>query len=172
MRMLEKKEILERLRRVQLLILDEDGVLTDGSINIGPDGKEVFKKFDVKDGHALKHQVHDFDVRTAIITGRTSSIVDNHACELDIDHLYQGQKNKRMAFQALLDLYALTPANVTYMGDDRPDVPLLEQVGFAAVPHDAHVTAKAVAHWISSRNGGCGAVRELIDLMIESRRGS
>lgn len=172
MRMLEKKEILERLRRVQLLILDVDGVLTDGSINIGPDGKEVFKKFDVKDGHALKHQVHDFDVRTAIITGRTSSIVENRACELDIDHLYQGQKNKRMAFQALLDLYALTPANVAYMGDDRPDVPLLEQVGFAAVPHDAHVTAKAVAHWISSRNGGCGAVRELIDLMIESRRGS
>lgn len=170
--MLEKKEILERLRRVQLLILDVDGVLTDGSINIGPDGKEVFKKFDVKDGHALKHQVHDFDVRTAIITGRTSSIVENRACELDIDHLYQGQKNKRMAFQALLDLYALTPANVAYMGDDRPDVPLLEQVGFAAVPHDAHVTAKAVAHWISSRNGGCGAVRELIDLMIESRRGS
>lgn len=81
--MLEKKEILERLRRVQLLILDEDGVLTDGSINIGPDGKEVFKKFDVKDGHALKHQVHDFDVRTAIITGRTSSIVENHACELE-----------------------------------------------------------------------------------------
>lgn len=170
--MLEKKEILERLRRVQLLILDVDGVLTDGSITIGPDGKEVFKKFDVKDGHALKHQVHDFDVRTAIITGRTSSIVENRACELDIDHLYQGQKNKRMAFQALLDLYALTPANVAYMGDDRPDVPLLEQVGFAAVPHDAHVTAKAVAHWISSRNGGCGAVRELIDLMIESRRGS
>lgn len=170
--MLEKKEILERLRRVQLLILDVDGVLTDGSINIGPDGKEVFKKFDVKDGHALKHQVHDFDVRTAIITGRTSSIVENRACELDIDHLYQGQKNKRMAFQALLDLYALTPANVAYMGDDRPDVPLLEQVGFAAVLHDAHVTAKAVAHWISSRNGGCGAVRELIDLMIESRRGS
>lgn len=170
--MLEKKEILERLRRVQLLILDVDGVLTDGSITIGPDGKEVFKKFDVKDGHALKHQVHDFDVRTAIISGRTSSIVENRACELDIDHLYQGQKNKRMAFQALLDLYALTPANVAYMGDDRPDVPLLEQVGFAAVPHDAHVTAKAVAHWISSRNGGCGAVRELIDLMIESRRGS
>lgn len=84
----------------------------------------------------------------------------------------KGKKNKRMAFQALLDLYALTPANVAYMGDDRPDVPLLEQVGFAAVPHDAHVTAKAVAHWISSRNGGCGAVRELIDLMIESRRGS
>ena len=70
--MLEKKEILERLRRVQLLILDVDGVLTDGSINIGPDGKEVFKKFDVKDGHALKHQVHDLGVRTAIITGHCS----------------------------------------------------------------------------------------------------
>lgn len=170
--MLEKIEILERLRRVQLLILDVDGVLTDGSINIGPDGKEVFKKFDVKDGHALKHQVHDLDVRTAIITGRTSSIVENRACELDIDHLYQGQKDKRIAFQALLDLYTLTAANVAYMGDDRPDVPLLEQVGFAAVPHDAHVSAKSVAHWISSCNGGCGAVRELIDLLIESKKGA
>lgn len=164
MRMLEKIEILERLRRVQLLILDVDGVLTDGSINIGPDGKEVFKKFDVKDGHALKHQVHDLDVRTAIITGRTSSIVENRACELDIDHLYQGQKDKRIAFQALLDLYALTAANVAYMGDDRPDVPLLEQVGFAAVPHDAHVSAKSVAHWISSCNlRSCSRVNRFVD---------
>ncbi len=105
--MLEKKEILERLRRVQLLILDVDGVLTDGSINIGPDGKEVFKKFDVKDGHALKHQVHDFDVRTAIITGRTSSIVENRACELDIDHLYQGQKKQADGFSSTLGFVCL-----------------------------------------------------------------
>lgn len=170
--MLEQKEILERLRRVQLLVLDVDGVLTDGSINIGSDGKEVFKRFDVKDGHALKHQVHDLGICTAIITGRTSEIVENRARELDIDQLYQGQKDKRAAFQTLLELYALTPAEVAYMGDDRPDIPLLEQVGVAAVPHDAHATAKAVAHWISSRNGGSGAVRELIDLMIESKRNS
>ena len=113
---MKKKEILERLRHVQLLILDVDGVLTDGSINIGPDGKEVYKKFDVKDGHALKYQVHDLDVRTAIITGRTSSIVENRASELDIDHLYQGQKDKRIAFQALLDLYALTPSKCGLYG--------------------------------------------------------
>lgn len=169
--MLDQKEIQVRLSRVRLLILDVDGVLTDGSINIGSDGKEVFKRFDVKDGHALKHQIHDVGVHTAIITGRTSEIVANRAVELDIDNLYQGQSDKRTAFENLLNLYSLRPQEVAYMGDDRPDVPLLQRVGFAAVPYDAHISAKKVAHWISSRNGGYGAVRELIDLIIDSKKG-
>ncbi len=159
------------LEKIKLLLLDVDGVLTDGRIIYDSNGVE-YKAFDVKDGHGIK-LVQRAGIRVGIITGRDSQVVALRAAELGIDLVYQGAKDKRIPFQDILEKLALTPEEVAYVGDDVIDIPVMRAVGFAAAVADAMEEVKPVAHMVTKRCGGRGAVREVCDhLLRESGRWS
>ncbi len=155
----------ERLRRIRLLLLDVDGVLTDGRIIYDAQGIET-KAFDVKDGHGLK-LLQRSGVQVGIITGRQSEVVDIRARELGIDIVYQGAKDKLVPFEEILQKLQLTADEVAYMGDDLPDLPVLRRAGWAVAPLDAVGEIKPYVHYVTSRPGGRGAVREVCDLLLQ-----
>ena len=153
---------------IRCVVFDVDGVLTDGSIIVDAEGKELFKTFNVKDGLGIQMLAKaGFDL--AIITGRNSTIVASRAETLGIRHVYQGKLEKTTAFEDLLSKLDIAEQQVAYIGDDVPDLPLLQRVGFSACPADAHQSAASVAIWQSKFNGGCGAVRELADLLLKAK---
>lgn len=153
------------LKRIKLLLLDVDGVMTDGRIIYDNEGGET-KAFDVKDGHGLK-LIQRAGIQVGIITGRQSAVVDRRASELGIGHVFQGAKDKMQPFRSLLETLALDPSEVAYMGDDIVDLPVMRQVGFSATVADAVDEVKAHADLVTSRVGGRGAVREVCDLLLK-----
>jgi len=153
--------------KIKLVMLDVDGVLTDGSLYISGNAEE-FKVFNVRDGLGIKF-LQDGGIRTAICTGRTSSIVRERARELGIDYVRQNQKDKRLGFEEICKEAQVEPEEVAYMGDDIPDLCLFPLVGVACAPADAHPLAKKKAQWISTFNGGHGAVRELAELILQQQ---
>jgi len=160
-------EIIERARRVRILILDCDGVLTDGRIIMLPTGDET-KVFDVKDGHAIV-MLHRAGIRSGIISGRQSSIVRARAKELGIAHLHEMAWVKTEAYEQILAEENLTNDEVCYVGDDVVDIPLLRRAGLAVAVADAVAEVKQFAHLVTSRTGGRGAVREVIELILKSQ---
>lgn len=154
-----------KLAKIKLLLLDVDGVMTDGRIIYDNDGGET-KAFDVKDGHGLK-LVQRAGIQVGIITGRESAIVARRAAELGIELLYQGVKNKRLPFNEILEKLDLTPEEVAYVGDDVVDLPVMRQVGFAATVADAMDDVKPFADLVTERAGGRGAVREICDFLLK-----
>jgi 3-deoxy-D-manno-octulosonate 8-phosphate phosphatase (KDO 8-P phosphatase) len=158
---------LPRAKEIQLLLLDVDGVLTDGSIVYGNGGAEL-KSFNIKDGFGLR-LLREAGVEVGIITARRSEAVERRAQDLKLAHLYQGVGNKIEAFSEILAAQKLTPQQVAYMGDDWLDLPLLSRVGLAVTVADAVAEVKAVAHYVTRQAGGRGAVRELSELIIEAR---
>ncbi len=159
-------DIIEKAKRVKLVILDVDGVMTDGSIVLDNEGNE-YKRFHVRDGHGVR-MLSKVGIRTAIITGRRSKVVDRRAEELGIADVHQGIFKKSAVYDELLDKYGLENENVAFMGDDTVDIELFKKAGLTAVPADAEEDVKRVADFISTRNGGRGAVREFIDLILKS----
>lgn len=157
----------ERLRRIRLLLLDVDGVLTDGRIIYDAQGIET-KAFDVKDGHGLK-LLQRSGVQVGIITGRQSEVVNIRARELGIDIVYQGVKDKLVPFEEVLQNLRLTADEVAYMGDDLPDLPVLRRAGWAVAPADAVGEIKPYVHYVTVGPGGRGAVREVCDLLLRER---
>ena len=157
--------MLTALSRIKLLLLDVDGVLTDGRIIFDSHGGET-KAFDVKDGHGIK-LVQRAGIQVGIITGRQSVIVDRRAAELGIELVYQGAKDKVLPFRDVLRKLALKPEEVAYVGDDVVDLPVMRQVGFAATVADAVEEVKAAAHMVARRAGGRGAVREICDYLLK-----
>ena len=155
------------MKNIKLLILDVDGVLTDGRITYDSSGNEL-KSFNVKDGIAIKH-LQEAGIDVAIITARESSIVTRRAKELNIKFLYQKESNKVIAYQKLIQLLNLTPNEVAYLGDDWPDLPVLLEVGLPAVVHDAEPLLKSHAKFITTKNGGDGAVRELAYAILRAQ---
>lgn len=153
------------LAKIKLLLLDVDGVMTDGRITYDNDGGET-KAFDVKDGHGLK-LVQRAGIQVGIITGRRSSIVARRAAELGIELVYQGVKDKSLPFREILEKLALSPEEVAYVGDDVVDLPIMRQVGFAATVADAVDDVKPYAHMVTKRCGGRGAVREICDFLLK-----
>jgi 3-deoxy-D-manno-octulosonate 8-phosphate phosphatase (KDO 8-P phosphatase) len=154
----------ERCRRIELLVLDVDGVLTDGSIIYGDDGVEL-KAFFVRDGSALKlWQLAG--KRAAVMTGRTSRVVQVRAAELGIDPVLQGAADKRAGFQELLRLVPLPAEQVCYVGDDLPDLPVLRRCGLGVAVADACPEVRAQAHYVTRAPGGRGAVREVVELIL------
>jgi 3-deoxy-D-manno-octulosonate 8-phosphate phosphatase (KDO 8-P phosphatase) len=153
------------LTKIKLLLLDVDGVMTDGRIIYGNDGEEV-KAFDVKDGHGLK-LIQRAGIKVGIITGRQSKIVEKRATELGIDIVYQGAKVKMEPFEEILESLSLTPEEVAYVGDDVVDLPVMRRVGFAATVADAVDDVKPYADMVSKRCGGRGAVREICDYILK-----
>ena len=157
------------LGRIKLLLLDVDGVLTDGRI-IYDDRSSEAKAFDVKDGHGLK-LLQRAGFRVGIITGRQSEVVARRAEELGISLVYQNAKDKRVPFGQILDDLGLSPEEVAYVGDDLIDLPILRQVGFAVAVADASPHIKPHVDLVTEKPGGRGAVREVCDhLLIETGR--
>lgn len=155
----------ERLQKIRLLLLDVDGVMTDGRIIYDDQGGET-KAFDVKDGHGIK-LLQRAGIRVGIITGRQSAVVDRRAMELGIELVYQGAKDKLAPYREILQKTGLDDEQVAYVGDDLPDLPILRRVGFAATVADAVDEVKPYAHYVTRRAGGCGAVREICDLLLK-----
>ncbi|MBL4621880.1 MAG: 3-deoxy-manno-octulosonate-8-phosphatase KdsC [Immundisolibacteraceae bacterium] len=156
--------LLSRAAQIKLLILDVDGVMTDGRLWFGDDGAE-YKSFNVKDGHGIK-QLINRGIDVAVISGRCSSAVDRRMQELGIEHYYPGQSDKLSAFDELIEKLAVQSIQVAYMGDDQPDVPAMQLCGLPVAVADAHQCAVEVAGWVTRANGGAGAVRELCDLIL------
>jgi len=159
--------LLERARRVRLLVLDVDGVLTDGSLCIGAHGEET-KVFHVRDGSGIV-AVQRAGIAVAIISGRDSPAVTRRATELGIRHVRQGISDKRAALEALLAELQLPAEALACVGDDTPDLPMLECATLAVAVADAHPSARAAAHWTTSAAGGHGAVREVCDLLLTAQ---
>lgn len=157
------------LRRVQLLVLDVDGVLTDGRLHYGPKG-EALKVFHVRDGHGIK-QVAQAGVAVAIISGRKSTAVARRARELGIRLVVQGSHDKLAALSRLAQSRGITLEQCACVGDDTPDAPILNAAGLGIAVADAHGDALAAADLVTSRRGGDGAVREVCDWLIAARRG-
>lgn len=157
----------QRCAGIELLVLDVDGVLTDGRIIYSDAGTEV-KEFHVRDGSGLKLW-HWLGKRAAIITGRTSRIVEVRAAELDVQTVVQGAPDKLPALQRVLTDLGLRVDQAGYVGDDLPDVPALRACGLAAAVADACSEAKAAAHYVTTAAGGRGAVREVIELVLRAQ---
>jgi 3-deoxy-D-manno-octulosonate 8-phosphate phosphatase (KDO 8-P phosphatase) len=156
----------EKAARVTLLLLDVDGVLTDGKLVYDTAGREL-KAFYVRDGHGIK-MLQQSGIEVGIITGRRSEIVERRARELGIGLVCQGVADKRAAWQALLQEKGLTPEQTGYVGDDILDVPLLRVVGFAAAVGDAEAYVMEAADYVAARAGGNGAVREVTDFLLHA----
>jgi len=156
------------LRRVQMLVLDVDGVLTDGRLFYGARG-ESFKAFHVRDGHGIK-QVAAAGITVAIISGRKSAAVTFRARELGIRHVTQGANDKLAALEKLARARSMALEHCACVGDDTPDAPMLQVAGVAIAVADAHVDALAVADLVTTRAGGHGAVREVCDWLLDARR--
>ncbi len=156
-----------RAAAVRLLVLDVDGVLTDGRLYFSADG-ESLKVFDVRDGHGVK-LLREAGVEVAILSSRRSAMVQQRAADLGIRHVVQGAADKGPAFAALAASVGAPLAQCGCMGDDWPDLAMLAQAGFAAAVADAAPEVRRVAHWVSQAPGGRGAVRELAEFILRAQ---
>ncbi|WP_019551886.1 KdsC family phosphatase [Propionispira raffinosivorans] len=160
-------DLIERAKKIKLLILDVDGVLTDGKLIIGPSG-EFCKTFHVHDGLGIALS-KKFGLKTAIITGRTSKMVEFRANELKIDALYQGQSNKVHALDKLQQEFHVNLDEIAYVGDDLIDLPVMTRVGLACAVPNAVCEVKARSHYITAAHGGHGAVRQVIEMILRAQ---
>ena len=152
------------LPKIKTFIFDVDGVLTDGKFLINSDG-ELLRSFDTKDGYAMKCAlVKGFKI--AIITGGRNEAVRERFRELGVIDIYLGAHHKLDAYQDLMDNFDLNPEEILYIGDDIPDIPVMEKVGLGCCPADAASDVKAMADYVSHKKGGEGCVRELIEQVL------
>src|SRR5690606_36708964 len=156
--------VLERARKVRVMAFDVDGVLTDGGLLYGERGEQL-KCFNVLDGHGLS-LMRESGITVALITGRQGPILARRAAELGIDMVQQGVRDKMQAISALAQEQGCDLSEVGYMGDDIIDLAALQQVGFLASVPNSPVYVSQVAHWVSSKPGGMGAVRECCDRIL------
>ena len=156
--------IIDRARKIKLLILDVDGVLSNGQLFFTNSGEEI-KAFNSLDGHGIK-MLQNSGVKVAIITGRTSHIVEKRAASLGITILIQGREDKLAALQEIRQEHLFELAEIAHMGDDHPDLPLIKCLGLGISVDNAHWLVKEHAHWVSELKGGEGAVREACDLIM------
>lgn len=159
--------ITEKARAVRLLVLDVDGVLTDGRLYFSEDGQEL-KTFDTQDGHGIK-MLQNAGIQCAIITGRNTQLVARRAANLGIKHLLQGREDKGVALKALSQELHIPLDEIAYMGDDWPDLPAIRMAGFGVAVANAHRELRRYADLVTTAVGGRGAVREICDLILESQ---
>lgn len=157
----------ERAKKIKLAIFDVDGVMTDGSLYLADDGQE-YKAFNSLDGHGMK-MLKRSGVELAIITGRTSQVVELRAINLGVTHLYQGAEDKLAAFLELQEKTGLDPAAWAYMGDDLVDLPAMRRCGLAICVPAAPSLVKQHAHYVTQLPGGRGAVREVCELIMQAQ---
>ncbi|MGI8786449.1 MAG: KdsC family phosphatase [Pyrinomonadaceae bacterium] len=162
-----KKEIIERARKIKLLLMDCDGVLTDGRLYFTENG-ETIKVFHVRDGQGLVAW-HEAGFRAGIISGRNSKIVETRAKELGVEFVRQSAGNKIEAFEEILAAANVSAEETAFVGDDVADVSLMRRVGLAIAVADAVKETKEAAHFITENKGGRGAVREITDLFLRAK---
>ena len=161
------EDVSRRASQIRLALFDVDGVMTDGTLLISEFG-ESFKPFNILDGLGLK-LLKASGVSTGILTGRSSASVEKRASELAIDHLIQGAENKLRAYADLRKQLGLEDAQVCYMGDDLPDLPVLRRCGLALSPPDAVKQVREQVHFVTRTSGGRGAVREACELIMQAQ---
>jgi 3-deoxy-D-manno-octulosonate 8-phosphate phosphatase (KDO 8-P phosphatase) len=162
-----RQALFARAAAIRLLLLDVDGVLTDGTLLYGGQNEES-KAFHTQDGFGIR-LLREAGIDVGVITARSSAVVARRAEELKMRFIYQGVPGKREAFREILRLSGLRPYEIAYMGDDWLDLVLLQQVGLAVAPANAVVEVKRVVHLVTERQGGHGAVREACDLLLAAR---
>lgn len=163
------KPIDDIARSIKLVILDVDGVLTDGSLFYNNEGQE-YKAFNSKDGHGIR-MLQDGGIEVAFLTGRKSTLLMHRAENLNISPklIYQGYRDKRPAYKALLEDTGLSSVQVAFIGDDVIDLPVMSQVGMAIAVQDAHAFVRKHAHWVTHQKGGRGAVREAAEMILDAQ---
>lgn len=159
------QNMLPKAKDIKLLLLDVDGVLTDGNLIYSHEGKES-KSFNTQDGFGLR-MIQDAGIDVGIITARSSEALERRAQDLKISHIYQGAANKLEAYKEIIKATGMKPYQIAYMGDDWLDIVLLKRVGLAVAPANAVTEVKEMVHYTTSQSGGHGAVRELCDLILE-----
>jgi len=162
-----RDEILERLRRLRLMIFDVDGVLTDGTLYFSETGAEL-KAFNARDGHGLK-MLKESGVEVAILSARRSRAVEVRAAELGITLVEQGAKDKGAAFESLVGQMRISATTAGYMGDDWVDLPVLARCGFAASVPEAPDLVRERVHHVTRAGGGRGAAREVCELIMRAQ---
>jgi len=156
-----------RAERIRMLLLDVDGVLTDGSVVLLGDGQEI-KSFHVRDGTAIVLARRE-GLDVGLLSGRSSEVTKRRAAELGIDMVTQGETDKGAAFDRILSTTGLAEDEVAFMGDDLLDLPVLRRAGISAAPADAVREVLAEVDWVSHQPGGRGAVRELVEVLLDAR---
>ena len=162
-----KSKVYRKAQKIELFIMDVDGVLTDGKIYLGNNGEEL-KAFHAQDGQGIKLGQKE-GIRFAIITGRKSKIVDNRAQELDIKDVFQGIDNKYRVYKNLLKKYNLSSEKIAYIGDDISDIPILKEVGLSLTVADGVESVKRLVDYVADNKGGRGAVREVMNIILEAK---
>jgi len=160
-------DILERARRIKLLLMDCDGVLTDGRLWLMTDGDEQ-KTFHTRDGQGIS-LFHGAGLRTGIISGRTSTALERRAQDLKMSFVRQSAKDKIKALEEILAEAGVTAAECAFIGDDLPDIPVMRRVALGFAVADAADETRQAAHYVTARPGGHGAVREVIDLILKAQ---
>jgi len=161
------EELRDQAAAIRLLILDVDGVLTDGSLLYGPEGEQL-KQFDVKDGLGIRLLL-DHGVQVAVITARKSAALERRMADLGIEQFFSGSPDKLQVYERLRDQLGLKDTQVAYMGDDILDLPVMRKVGLSIAVADAHDLVIDEAKLITEIPGGCGAVREVADGLLAAR---
>jgi len=159
-------QVLERAGRVLIVLMDVDGVLTDGRLFMGSNGYDG-RSFHVRDGQGIRLGQRA-GLLFGIISGRESKVVSERAAELYITEVHQGVYDKRECLQGILERLTLTPEQSCFVGDDLVDIAVMNAVGFAAAPSDAAVEVRDTAQYVTENPGGCGAVREVVDLVLRA----
>ncbi len=159
--------LLPKAKAVKLLLLDVDGVLTDGSLLFSQEGEES-KAFNTQDGFGLRI-LQEAGIKVGIITARSSKAVARRAENLKLDYVYMGESNKLTAYTEILKKSGLKPFEIAYMGDDWLDLVLLKRVGFAIAPANSVQEVKNIVHFVTNASGGAGAVREACDFLLKSK---
>lgn len=157
--------ILSRLAHIRLVALDVDGVLTDGKLFILPEG-QAFRGFNIKDGYAIQLAVR-MGLEIAIVSGSGDDAVFSRFSKLGVRHIFLGVKDKKSTLNTLLDSIGVSKSEVLFMGDDLPDLAVIQSVGLAACPADAATEIKKIAHYVSPLNGGNGCVRDVLEKILK-----
>ena len=161
-------ELLERQRRIRLLILDVDGVLTDGSLFLG-DAGEQYKAFNSRDGHGIR-MAQDGGLEIAVLTGRNSEVVNHRMRDLGVRQIVQGRRDKGLAIEELLARSGFTPLESAFVGDDVVDLPAMRRVALGIAVADAHPLVLEHADWRTRAAGGRGAVREICEELLGAQQ--
>lgn len=162
------EDLKTRFRNIRCVVLDIDGVMTNGMLYLGPEGAE-YKAVSVRDGLGIKQLLAE-GIQVAVISGRPSSAIEKRLGDLGVSHLWLNVEDKVPPFESLIDKLKLNTGQIAVMGDDTPDLPLMERAGLSLTVADAHPRILETAHWCSKFTGGCGAIREASDLIIALQR--
>ncbi len=159
---------ISQLAKIKVLVLDVDGVLTDNKVYIFSDGKET-KGFNIADGYGI-YLAQKNGIKVALVSGRFSESTNFRAKELEIEYIFQGVEEKNSSYEKIKQMLDVKDAEICYIGDDLPDIPILEKCGFSVCVKNGQERVKRVADYVTESGGGDGAVREVINLILKAKK--